>query len=295
MSRYVFKVSKNSVTSQHDEFIELADDSVTPDVTAYLFLDDEQVFYHTVSDIGGHLEYTCDLDQGDHHFQIKTEQGSPTDIHIDYFYIDDKVALPTQYNLWDVVYGYNSLGKHKLCRPYQLNRDRDYVWWGEVYTNEGVENTNFYRPHIVSDLNYFWRFNFQINSNNNFCYTHHPDTADILYDSTESFEYYFISNPYKIDFTFIENSFFQQYEDFLLTLDSTKVIDWQINGSTFQTGIYQGVGTYSVNNLEFLSTNLNESDIGRNQIILFGYEHYISTVCNYWYHKNYTLSPITVS
>lgn len=299
MTKYVFKVSKNTITSAVDSNINAADSAGAPDVKAYLFLDGQEVFWHTVTDDGGHLEYTVDLDAGNHSFDIKTERGSPTDIHVDLFYIDDNMVLPTQYNLWQVVYGYDSLGKHKVCKPFATSKDSNYIWYGEMHTPDGTVNTDFYRPHIVSDLNYWWRLNFIVTADKKIQYNHVPDITDVLYDSTESYEYYFCTPPSDVNWGQLQN-YLQSYYEERIDFDSSTRFEWSIvnddsSVTTFNTGLYQGPGTYTCSDIDYISDNTDESDIGRDQFVIYNYADYIHSVGYYWYLQNHTINAITVS
>ena len=307
MTRYVFKLSKNCIASQSDSNIDLKDDStVQPDVTCYLYLDDNLVFFNTVTDTGGHLEYTTDLDPGNHSFIIKTSPGAPTDVHVDLFLIDDQCAIPTQYDLQNVIDGTQSLGKHKLCFPVKTNKDTEYIWYGEVHWGDQTINTDFYRPHLVADLSQYWKFNFHIADSKIISFTHTPDTSDVLYDSTENYQYYFTHNTasawnFQSDWDNLIQILKDGYTDYLIEgSDSSTTLVWQwytsvSTSASWTTGIWKGAGTYYVNDLIYVDSNTDESTIDNDKIVITTYENYIWCVAYIWYYSQYTVSAITVS
>lgn len=335
MSKIVFLLSKNVITAQSDEHIELTDDSSGyADTKASLWIDGEEVYWCTVTDEGGYLEYTIDFSVGDHTIEIRTSEGDSTDLHVDQLFIDDKLCMPSQYNLENVVWGYDSALKFLLADPIKQNKQSKYIWWGEVYNSSNIWNSDFYRPRLVSDLGYNWRWYITVKSNGTVWWNHVPDTDDVLYDSTASYDYYLTSDYESIDHDNMVTLLEDVYFDLLLQIgsDSTEEYDydstdpltmryafggstntWHIlhndsssltnaDGTTNQYGNYVDLGTYKGpglydDNLQIVDGNaLSERAKGLGpSIVIYNFRDYCKAVVNKWYHASFTITPIQVT
>jgi hypothetical protein len=91
-----------------------------------------------------------------------------------------------------------------------------------------------------------------------------------------------------------------QWSYFSITVDdggtnvtcATARTQGQIDGNN-----WQGPGTYQLNSnkLEFVNDNIDESIEDADHIVIFSWAEYRGLVKMHWYHRNYTVTPITVT
>jgi len=328
MSKISFELSKNLIAAQTDANISPSDDSSGyADTTVYLWIDGAEVFKHDVTDSGGYLEYTQDFSVGDHTIEIRSKDGDPTDVHIDKMFIDDKLCMPTQYDVKNVIYGNQSPLKFLMTDPYAKINNENYVWWGEVYSSEHVENSTFYRPRLVSDLGFNWRWYFTVKENGLVYWNFVGNPKDEYYDSTQEKMYYMAEVTPDLQIHTIRQQLEDDYVDLFFqsgishTDDSTKAtmrfayggdhpdapfgslwhvlqndsstLEWNQRGVPVDLGAWQGPGRYD-ENLYKLDDSLQEQD-NNTDIVLKTFREYAKRVTNKWYIQSYGVTPITVT
>jgi len=335
MTKIAFEISKNTIASQTDPMVHLADDSTAhADTMAKLWLDDQLVASVTVTDEGGHLEYTTDLAVGDHTLEIRSQRGDSTDIHIDRMLIDDRRVMPTQYRFREVIFGEQSSLREKMCVPYvQHCGHGNYLWWGQRYSDDGAMIGTHYRAHLVSDHGWNWRWNFTVKEDGTVYWTHTPDPSDANYDSTQHNPCYLtaVTVETEMDWGTIKSQFLEDYldlyaaayagsDDVINTDDSTQFVlkiayggnhpdtpygaAWQVvdDDSSYlinQQGEAISVGTWQgpgVYNHDLIWVN-GESETSDNlsNVVLNDFPDYTMCVIYKWWQASYPITPITVT
>lgn len=328
MTKISFELSKNIIACQSDANVPLMDDSTAyTDTKAELWIDGALVMWHAVTDEGGYLEYTTDFTVGDHIIEIRSNRGDSADIHIDRILIDDQRCMPSQYDFKQVIYNEQSPIRWKLCEPFKQVMQENYLWWGEVYSDDTTKNGTHYRPHLVSDLGWNWRWYFSVKSDGTIYWSHVPDENDPYYDSTQELMYYLApitvgmswqTVRYQLEDNYMELYIAAGINLFDLEDDSSKATlklayggdhpdtpygaDWHVlqnDSSTLETnqrgvsidvGTWQGPGTYT-EDLYFVDNNLSTSDNLAN-IVIPNFSEWAKCVVHKWYHASYPITPI---
>lgn len=237
MSTYKIKVSKNAVTSQSDELISNHDDStVMPDTEVSCFVNDTNlVAQATVTDSGGTLQFDFDMIRetvrGKNKIQVNTEDGSPTDVHIDEIVIDDDIIVASQWCFETRIFGSTyDTSPRKYAPPYLAHKDSAYVWWGDIYDKDGTraDQVKRHRPHLISDTGQRWVWEFSVTASGCLYWEHH-DLASATYDSTDWPYWYAAKKTFDIG------------DSTVLPFDSA--INWDPSDSAHKP-VWQGPGAY---------------------------------------------------
>jgi hypothetical protein len=81
----------------------------------------------------------------------------------------------------------------------------------------------------------------------------------------------------------------EQTHEWILSHDDT--IE---NFTNIKIGYYKGPGTYD-HNFNFLSDNLDEEDISKQQLIVLSFAHFVKSIVNKFYYESYEFEPLCVS
>lgn len=326
MTKIAFEISKNITACQTDPNVSLMDDSTAhADTKAELWIDGELAMWHAVTDEGGYLEYTTDFAVGDHMLEIRSNRGDSADIHIDRILIDDQRVMPTQYNFRQVIFGEQSPLRWKLCEPYVQCMQENYLWWGEVYSDDAVKNGTHYRPHLISDLGWNWRWYFTVKASGTLHWAHTPNPNDPYYDSSQNDSYYLAALTVGMDWKTLrfqlEENYVNLYAESNITSDddSTQSVmelayggnhpdtpygaEWYVvqdstyptmqRGESISVGPWQGPGVYN-HDLMWVNGELETSD-NLSNVVLIDFHDYTKCVIHKWWHASYPITPINVT
>ena len=290
MSTYTFNIQKrptvdDSTYTQYQESFDSAKEAnaAMVDVSVAITLDGVTKHTITLGDSAADLTFDADLSTGDHVIRI-VPQKTPTvatDVVVNSFAIGSDTCCLTTYNFNAIINGTASTVRQMLADPQaQWNNHHNnhtYVWWGEMVTVDSTYDLSgdFYRPAIVSDHAGEWKFNFTKTSDGDIWMTHYGDITSVMYDSTELHDYYFCKKPANASES-LESLIANYYND-----------------STTVQG-FHGAGSYDAD-LVWLDSSLDETAEDDNRIVVFSETEYDNLLFNQWYHKNYTVTKISVT
>ncbi len=290
MSTYTFNIQKrptvdDSTYTQYQESFDSAKEAnaAMVDVSVAITLDGVTKHTITLGDSAADLTFDADLSTGDHVIRI-VPQKTPTvatDVVVNSFAIGSDTCCLTTYNFNAIINGTASTVRQMLADPQaQWNNHHNnhtYVWWGEMVTVDSTYDLSgdFYRPAIVSDHAGEWKFNFTKTSDGDIWMTHHGDITSVMYDSTELHDYYFCKKPANASES-LESLIANYYND-----------------STTVQG-FHGAGSYDAD-LVWLDSSLDQTAEDDNRIVVFSETEYDNLLFNQWYHKNYTVTKISVT
>jgi len=290
MSTYTFNIQKrptvdDSTYTQYQESFDSAKEAnaAMVDVSVAITLDGVTKHTITLGDSAADLTFDADLSTGDHVIRI-VPQKTPTvatDVVVNSFAIGSDTCCLTTYNFNAIINGTASTVRQMLADPQaQWNNHHNnhtYVWWGEMVTVDSTYDLSgdFYRPAIVSDHAGEWKFNFTKTSDGDIWMTHYGDITSVMYDSTELHDYYFCKKPANASES-LESLIANYYND-----------------STTVQG-FHGAGSYDAD-LVWLDSSLDQTAEDDNRIVVFSETEYDNLLFNQWYHKNYTVTKISVT
>jgi len=290
MSTYTFNIQKrptvdDSTYTQYQESFDSAkeENAAMVDVSVAITLDGVTKHTITLGDSPADLTFDADLSTGDHVIRIVPQKAPTvaTDVVINSFAIGSDICCTTTYNFNAIINGTVSTVRQMLADPQsQWNHHNDnhtYVWWGEMITVDSTYDLagDFYRPAIVSDHAGEWKFNFTKTSDGDIWMSHHGDITSPMYDSTALHDYYFCKKPANASEN-LESLMANYYND-----------------STTVQG-FIGAGSYDAD-LVWLDSSLDETAEDDNRIVVFSEAEYENLLFNQWYHKNYTVTKISVT
>ena len=300
MTKYTFKIQKRTLVEQEgsDARItspEVFEDSTQKnlslvDVDVAIYLDDVVQTTVTLGDSETDLSFTADLSVGEHTIRIVPQKDPivATDVMVNQFLIDDEVAVATQYDFNNKIYGTESTLRQLLALPHLPGSPKNHnkVWYGStISTLDSTLNLSgfFYRPCIVSDKQSEWVLTVNKTSNG-ILWFHNPEDKDsIMYDSTLSYQYYFCREE-DIAYDNPDNDYIlmkQDYDDDPTLIDSSTIL-------------FRGAGTYD-EMLYFVDESLDTAMESSNRIVAFSASEFNQLEYARWYHLNYSVNPFLVS
>lgn len=256
------------------------------DIDVSIYLDD--VIKHTVTltDAGATLQFDADITAGEHTIKICAPKDpiQQTDICVDQLIIDGSVAVCSQYDFNNTISGTASTLR-QMVSPHNAS-PHNMIWWGAMVTNDSQFDLPgpFYRPAIVSEHQGEWHMDFTKTTDGDLWITHHGDVDDILYDSTAQHTYRLVvaNDPAVTDAAYA--TWLNEPEGLSDSTIFTDDEDWK------------GPGTYTQDSttLVRVNTNINTVEDANNTVIL-SITEYNECFKQLWYHRNYTVTAITVT
>ena len=319
MSTYKFSISKRHIVAATDSslFAETIAEThanaeqealAQRDIDVAVYLDDVLKHTVTLTDAGATLQFDADVFQGDHTIKICAPKDpiQQTDICVDPFWIDANQCVTSQYNFNQSVLGTESTLRQMLCM--NNSHPHNYVWWGHVVHNDSSLNLPgpFYRAGIVSDHQAEWHFDFTKTAEGKIWINNPGDVNDIMFDSTLQHTYYFVTS----DDHDAVNTAYQNYLNQLIINNvylnqlaveaggDSSTINWEgWPPRASEEFSWEGPGTYTVDStsLAYQSDVLDFSTEDANNIVVFTKSEYDELIKGLWYHRNYTVTPITVT
>lgn len=119
------------------------------------------------------------------------------------------------------------------------------------------------------------------------------DVTHILWDSTAQHTYYFVAKGTDQDTV---DAAYAKYQGEHIDDTFDSGTDSTQTQSFLDSDRYLGPGTYQVdgNYLQNVSSSIDTTEDGNN-IVLVSLSEFNDAVKNHWYHRNYTVTPITVT
>jgi len=319
MSTYKFDISKRHIVALEDSsqfastIPETHPDSSTEiaaqqDIEVKVYLDDVEKHSVTLTDSGATLQFDADVSTGDHVIKIKSPKDpiAQTDICVDRFWIGTTQCVASQWDFNNQVLGTTSTLRQKVS--VHNDQQHDYVWWGQVVHNDSSLDLPgpFYRAGIVSDHQAEWHFHFTRTAAGKIWTNNPGDTDHLLWDSTAQHTYYFVAkgtDQATVDAAYetYENEVVAEHSVFD---DSSTTAGTPYADSTANTrkhvhvGLYEGPGTYqfdSDNDLKYVSDSIDDASEDANNIVCITAAEHGDMIKQHWYHRNYTVTPITVT
>ena len=305
MSTYKFTLNKRHIM-EADDSSQFAPDAWSygdstdearskQDIDVAVYLD--AVLKHTVTltDSGATLQFDADVSVGEHTIAIKAPKSpiQQTNICVDQFFIGSTLAVASHWDYNNQVSGTTSTLRQKLATHQHM--PHDYVWWGAMVNNDSTLNLNniFYRPGIVSNHQGEWHMTFTKASNGTIWISQPGDVEHILWDSTAQHTYYFVAKGTDQDTV---DAAYTKYQGEHIddTIDSGS--DSTATQVLLDNNRYLGPGTYKLdgNYLQNVSGSIDTTE-DANNIVLVSLVEFFDAVKNHWYHRNYTVTPITVT
>jgi len=306
MSTYKFTIIKRHIMDASDSsqfapsawsYADSTDEARSKlDIDVAIYLDDALKHTVTLTDSGATLQFDADVSVGDHTIAIKAPKSpiQQTNICVDQFLIGTDTCVASQYNFNNAVLGTTSTLRQMLS----LNnaQPHEHAWWGHTEANDSSLNLVglFYRPTIVSNHQSEWHMDFTKASNGTIWINNPGDVNDIMHDSTMQHTYYFVKTD---DSASVDTA----YDSYL----STERLNQEVGDSTYESTTtdfiegynWQGPGTYAIDSTNLVQQNdsIDISVEDANSVVVFSLTEYNELRKGLWYHRNYTVTPITVT
>ena len=318
MSTYKFTINKRHIVAATDSsdmastFLETHPDAETEalaqrDIDVSIYLDDVLKHTVTLTDAGATLQFDADVSQGEHTIKICAPKDpiQSTDICVDQFIIGDTVCVASQWDFNNQVFGTTSTLRQK-CASHNYT-PHAYVWWGRVIHSDSSLDLPgpFYRAGIVSDHQAEWHMDFTRTADGKIWISQPGDTDHILWDSTAQHTYYFVgqgTDQATVDAAYVayEDELYPSvsFEDSSIVGNFTGDETEGVTRKHVHVSLYNGPGTYqfdSNNHLNFVSASIDEASEDENNIVCLTAGEHLVALKHHWYHRNYTVTPITVS
>lgn len=258
-----------------------------------LWIDNDMVTSTVINNKENWLNYTNSLSEGEHMIEIRTEKQNTVSVTVDQIFVDNDLCMPTQYDLDYKVWGHISSTKNLTTDPLVQFDNQNKIWWGELYDDDQVFDISHQPICLHQGIN--WRWFVMVKSNGTVWWSH------------DSQDYYLTCYQTDFDKTKMIDQLRETYEqidadrvDEMLWLGYSKNHEWVFSyssitesdliGYDIKTGLWQSPGTYS-QDFVFLSNNLDQDDIDKQQVILESFDDYINRLTNKWYYESYEFEP----
>ena len=306
MSTYKFELTKRHIVSTEDSsqyspdaesYEDSADETESQqDIDITVYLDDVAKATVTVGDAGVTASFDADVSAAAHTIRIAspTDPTGKTNVCVDTMWIGDKKCVASQYNFNSAISGTTSTLRQMLS---QCNaQPHDHVWWGHTQANDSTLNLvgPFYRPTIVANHASEWHMDFTKTASGRMWISNPGDVNDIMYDSTAQHTYYFV----QADDSEAVDTAWQSYRE---TVRGTQTVDdstyENITQGHMEDLLYKGPGTYATDSTSLVYQN-NSIDISAedaNSVVVLSLPEYVELCKGLCYHRNYTVTPITLT
>ena len=306
MSTYKFDLTKRHIVSTEDssewsptsESYSDSTDEVESqqDIDITVYLDDVAKATVTVGDAGVTASFDADVSASAHTIRIAspTDPTGKTNVCVDTMWIGDKKCVASQYNFNSAISGTTSTLRQmlSLCNA----QSHDHVWWGHTQANDSTLNLvgPFYRPTIVANHASEWHMDFTKTASGRMWINNPGDVNDIMYDSTEQHTYYFVQadDSEAVDTAYASYRATPRYNQIMG--DSTYE---ETSTGALDDYNWQGPGTYQLDSTSLVQQNdsIDISVEDANSVVVFSLTEYNEMIKGLWYHRNYTVTPITVT
>ena len=332
MSAYRFNINKRHIVAATDSSnmaVGMAETFEDPtkeadaqrDIDVSIYLDDVLKDTVTLTDAGATLQFGANISAGEHTIRITAPKHSiqSTDICVDQFFIGKDLCVASQWDFNNQVFGTTSTLRQK-CAPHNA-QGHDYVWWGRVVHNDSSRDVSglFYRPCIVSEHRAEWHMDFTRTADGKIWISQPFKTYHMLWDSTAQHVYYFVSQQdlqneyfvgqYSTNQATVDAAYDAYQDEYIWdyvfadssTMHCHTASDAAMENCTRRAAheqSFEGFGTYqfdSNNHLNFVSASIDKSAEDANNIVCLTFSEHAEVLKQHWYHRNYTVTPITVT